>query len=164
EEPTPTLVTEKQPLAAYCQVPVTGVGTFDVETYYLPRVITCENGSADFQALKAQAVAARGYLYYKMSTSGMIADGTSDQVFTCGRQPGPEHYQAVAETAGEYLEYNDTIVAAFYVAGAIPGNRTTCVATASDSDPTNTERYVTYNQGNTGNGLEQTTLGWVNPG
>src|SRR5262245_46539904 len=64
------------PLEARCSAEVTGSGTVDVETDYLPHVIACENGAASFEALRAQAIAARSYLYYKLETSGSIGDGT----------------------------------------------------------------------------------------
>ena len=150
-------------LAAYCTATVIGKGVKDVETDYLPRVIRCENGSAPLEALKAQAVAARSYLYYKLNSAGQIADGQSDQVYTCTAQPTAIHYQAVNETAGIVLRYSNTQVAAFYVAGAKP-SAASCVAKAGDNDWSNTEKYVTYNQGKSGAGLTQTTLGWVNAG
>ncbi|MSP59966.1 MAG: hypothetical protein EXR72_06425 [Myxococcales bacterium] len=65
----------EQPLAAYCTANVKGVGKVDTEKVYLPRVVHCENGGAPYEALKAQAIAARTYLYYKMETAGSIADG-----------------------------------------------------------------------------------------
>ena len=150
-------------LSAYCTVNVIGKGTKAIETDYLPRVVRCENGGAPLEALKAQAVAARSYLYYKLNSSGSIADGTSDQVYTCGTQPSAVHYQAVTETAGQVLRYQGTQVAAFYVAAAVPSTAN-CVAKASDNDYSNTEHFVTYNWGKSGTGIKQTTLGWVNSG
>lgn len=150
-------------ITAYCTAMVNGVGERDVETDYLPHVVQCENGSAPLEALKAQAVSARTFLYYKLNTSGSINDGTSDQVYSCGRTPTLLHHQAVQETAGQVLRYSNATICAFYVAGAIP-TATGCVATASSNDPTNTERYVTYNWGLSGNDIHQTTLGWVNTG
>ncbi|NJL30921.1 MAG: SpoIID/LytB domain-containing protein [Phycisphaerales bacterium] len=58
-----------------------------VETDYIPNVVQAENGGASFEALKAQAVAARTYLYYKMETAGAIYDGTKDQVYSNGYPP-----------------------------------------------------------------------------
>jgi len=168
--PAPEYEVSQKPLQAYCQANVEGYGMVDMETDYLPRVIRCENGSAPLEALKAQAVAARGYAYYKMSTSGSLAPDTSDQKYDCAGDPSQIHYDAVAATAGQYVEYQGTIVASFYVAGAIPGNRSTCVAVSGDNDYSNTEHYVTYNEGKywdpTGGQAkaEQTTLGWVNDG
>jgi hypothetical protein len=147
-------------LDAYCQAMVVGVGVVDVETDYLPHVVNCENGAADFAALAAQAVAARSYLYYKLERTGMIADGTGDQVYTCGREPGIEHQMAVDATSGQVLRYMDTQVAAFYVAGA---HQTPPDCRGGMDDPTGTEPYVTYNQGKSGDGIDQTTLGFVDP-
>lgn len=148
-------------LEAYCSANVVGVGAVDVEADYLPSVVNCENGNASFEALKAQAVAARTYLYYRLDRTGDIDDGTGDQVYTCGREPGIQHYMAAQVTAGEVLQYRDVQVAAFYVAGALqsaPGCR------GGTDDPTGTERYVTYNDGKSGADVEQTSLGLVKPG
>jgi len=163
DTPLPRTGTIRSAVTAYCTAQVNGVGVVDVETDYLPHVIQCENGGASLEALKAQAVAARSYLYYKLDSSGSINDGTSDQVYSCGSSPGPQHYQAVDETAGVVLTYSGVTVCAFYVAGAIP-SAASCVATGSDNDYSNTEHYVTYNWGLSGNNIEQTTLGWVDPG
>ena len=40
----------------YCHATVLGRGVVEVEADYLPRVVTCENGAAGFEALMAQAV------------------------------------------------------------------------------------------------------------
>src|SRR5512139_3044056 len=79
------------PLTAYCTATVNGVGERDVETDYLPHVVQCENGAADIEALRAQAVAARTCLYYKLETAGSIGDGQGDQVYSCGRTPAADH-------------------------------------------------------------------------
>ena len=157
------LSTAAQPLEAFCSAEVQGTGSVDVETDYLPHVVNCENGGADFAALQAQAVAARTYLYYKLARQGNIGDGTGDQVFSCGREPGQQHRDAVNSTAGQVLRYQGTTIAAFFVAGAIP-SEADCHANGGDNDPTGTEHFVTYNEGRSGDGLEQTSLGWVNPG
>ena len=73
--PTPLLGARESALTAYCEALVTGVGVVSVEDDYLPRVVSCENGGAPLEALKAQAVAARSYLYYKLDRRGEIADG-----------------------------------------------------------------------------------------
>ena len=150
-------------LSAFCTVDVKGKGQKDVETDYLAHVVQCENGGAPFEALKAQAVAARSYLYYKLANQGYITDGQGDQVYSCGATPNAQQVQAVKDTAGQVLRYGGTQVAAFFVAGAKPSTAN-CVAKGSDSDATNTEKYVTYNWNKSGNGIEQTTLGWVNIG
>ncbi len=150
-----------QPVTAYCEAMVQGVGTIDVEADYLPRVVNCENGGAAFEALKAQAVAARTYLYYKLDRSGSIADGTNDQVYSCGRAPREEHFEAVRQTEGMVLQYAERTIAGFFVAGA--RNQPAPECRGSTDDPTNTERYVTYNEGRSGDELIQTTLGFVDP-
>jgi hypothetical protein len=156
----------RAPLDAFCSATVVGVGVVDVETDYLPNVVACENGNADDEALRAQAVAARSYLYYKLQNYGEVTDGTGDQVYTCSyTSPSARHYEAVASTAGEVLTYNGTLIAGFYVAGAIPSQED-CVALPGDNDPTSTEQWVTYNLGASGAGdyHEQTNLGWVDEG
>jgi len=146
------------PLTAYCEANVKGVGMVATEDKYLPNVVHCENGGAPFEALKAQAIVARTYLYYKMETSGAIADGTGDQVYSCGSGPTAEQIKAVKETAGQVLRYKGTTICAFFVAGGAaspPG----CVGSTSAS----TEKYVTYNEGKSGSGITQSSLGWVSP-
>jgi hypothetical protein len=154
-----------QALDARCTADVAGVGDVDVESDYLPHVIACENGAASLEALKAQAVAARSYLYYKAANypGQPITDGQGDQVYTCNNQPSAIHYEAVAATAGEVLTYQGTQIAAFYVAGAVPTS-TSCEAFAGDDDYSETEHYVTYNWGRRGSGADQTSLGWVDQG
>lgn len=154
--------THRLPVTAYCEANVQGVGWVDVENDYIPRVVACENGAAPFEALKAQAVTARTYLYYKMDGQGSIADGQNDQVYTCGNQPQQIHYDAAAETAGQVIRYSGVTICSFYVAGAIPST-SSCIPAPGDSDTFNTERYVTYNEGYSGDDVEQSTLGWVDP-
>ncbi|MCB9705644.1 MAG: hypothetical protein H6711_27510 [Myxococcales bacterium] len=156
----PTAVTKAPLPAAYCQINVNGV-LHDTETDYIPHVITCENGGANLEALKAQAIAARSVAYYAMAENGKICDGQGCQVYTCGAQPGAKAMQAAAETAGMYLSYNNTIKGrvltyAFYVAG---DNDQT--AGCKGVDPAaGTEKFVTYNEGKTGTNVKETTLGF----
>lgn len=147
---------------------VIGVGCVPMEDDYVPHVVACENGAADFEALKAQAVAARTYAYYTLIREGSIIDGQGDQVYTCGPQPLSQHYAAVNETACEVLTYPGTsafsVISSFYVAGAF----TTYTGIAPDfmnigADPTNTEQFVTYNFGLTGANIDQTSLGFQTP-
>jgi MYXO-CTERM domain-containing protein len=147
-------------LVAYCEANVIGSGVVDVETDYLAHVVQCENGAASFEALRAQAVSARSYLYYELERSGSIGDGQGSQVYSCGRTPTDAHYDAVASTSGQVLRYRDTQVAAFYVAGAL---QTSATCTGGTNDPTGTERWVTYNEGQSGAAVEQTRLGFVSP-
>ena len=158
---TPDLAVVQMPVTAVCTAQVDGIGAVDVESDYVPHVVACENGNADFEALKAQAVAARSVLYHTMGAHGSIGDGQHAQVYSCARAPSQAHYDAAAATAGQVLTYNGNIVYAFYVSGAIPSS-SGCVAQAGDNDPHGVEHYVTYNWNNSGASVEQTNLGWVN--
>ena len=148
------------PVVAYCQAQVDGVGVVDVEGDYLAHVVACENDAAGPAALAAQAIAARSYLYYRLDESGAIGDGQGDQVYSCANAPAPQHFAAVSATRGQVLRYQDTQVAAFYVAGARQDGPT---CRGSSDDPTGTERFVTYNDGLVGDTVVQTTLGRVDP-
>lgn len=147
-------------LDAYCTATVNGVGDLDVETDYLAHVVHCENGGAPLESLKAQAVAARSFLYYKLAKSGSINDGTGDQVYTCASGPDADDMEAVKETSGIVLQYKSTQVCAFFVAG---GNASPPSCEGTGSDPTNTEKYVTYNAGLSGPDIHQSTIGFVDP-
>lgn len=139
---------------------VTGSGNVATETDYVPNVCHCENGAASFEALKAQAVAARTFAYYKMNLQGFINDGTSDQVYSCAGSAGALQIAAAAATEGEILYVfdniaptGDVLIASFYVAGAIPTGPFNAanpgiIYDAGDNDPTNTERWVTYTYAN----------------
>jgi stage II sporulation SpoD-like protein len=132
----------------------------DTETDYLPHVVHCENGGAPLESLKAQAVASRTYLAYKMDTSGSIADGQGDQVYTCASEPDANDIEAVNETSGIVLQYKNASIAAFFVAGA-DSTPPACMDEGTDS--TDTVQYVTYNQGLSGSNINQTSLGFVDP-
>jgi hypothetical protein len=122
----------------------------DVETDYIPRVVQCENPDAPYESLKAQAVSARTYLTYRSDRKVLptITDGQSDQVYTCasnhyGSYVAADVRRAVEETRGEVVLWNGKITAGFFVAGS----RRTAETCRATSDPTNTERFVTYNFG-----------------
>jgi hypothetical protein len=149
-------------IAAECTAEVVGVGSLDTEAAYLPQVVACENGDGSDASLRAQAIAARSYLYFKMQTDGEIEDGQSDQVFTCNRKVEAAHRRAVEDTRGQVLSFRGTQVAAFYVAGALPpSGSTTC--RGGVVDPSKTEKFVTYNEGKSGDAIQQTRLGFVHP-
>jgi stage II sporulation SpoD-like protein len=159
-EPLGEIGESSHALEAFCEAEVSGSGVLDVENDYIPQVVACENGGASLEALKAQAVAARTYLYYKLRREGAIGDGQGDQVYTCNATAGGPHRRAAAETSGQVLMYGGVVIASFYVAGALQSGPD-CVG--GTSDPTGTEHFVTYNQGRSGGEVEQTTLGWVDP-
>jgi len=157
-------------LEAPCKINVEGIGQVDIEDEYIAGVISCENPNAPFQALKAQAVQARTFLYYKKFIEGKdtIRNSQADQVFRCNHAPnGPtaEHRRAATETRGQYLSWSNEIIASFYVAGTIPPNPDMNAPFAScrangGRDPTNTEKWVTYNKGKTNCDVEMTRLGF----
>ena len=85
--------------------------------------------SFNIEALKAQAVAARNYAYKKIKNSENsdydVIDTTANQVYldlTQLKESWKTNYvaninkirQAVSETSGEYLTYNDEIIDVFY--------------------------------------------------
>ncbi|PRP92201.1 Stage II sporulation protein [Enhygromyxa salina] len=142
---------------AYCEILVEGKGVKDMETDYLPHVITCENGGANLEALKAQAIAARSVAYYYIANQGSVCDSQGCQVYTCGAEPSAAAYQAVEETSGMYLNFNGVLTYAFYVAGDPNTPAPSCVG---DVD-VGTEHWVTYNENMAGPDVEQTALGWV---
>jgi len=143
---------------AFCTITVAGIGELDTEGDYLPHVITCENGGANLEALKAQAIAARSVAYYNMASAGSICDGQGCQVYSCGAEPQAVHYQAVAETSGLYLSYDATLTYGFYVAGDTDTAPPSCVGATGS-----TEHWITYNEGKSGPDVEQTELGFVGP-
>lgn len=147
------------PTKAHCSINVTGKGEKSMEDDYLPHVITCENGGANLQALKAQAIAARSVAYYAIATSGGICDGQGCQVYGCGATPSAKAKQAVKETAGQYLKYGGMLTYGFYVSGDPSSPAPSCKG--SSSHPM--EKYVTYNSGKTGTGVKQTSLGYIGP-
>ncbi len=141
---------------AYCEAHVRGVGVVDVERVYLPRVLACEHGNASDAALRAQAIAARSYLYYRLDRVGWIRDGQMDQVFSCRREPDERHHAAVLDTAFQVLAHDGHPVAGFYVSGAFPRRRG---CRGGRTDPDRTERYVTYNDGQRGKGVRRSPIG-----
>lgn len=149
-------------LEAYCTAQVEPVGILDVETDYLVRVLACERGEVHAEALKAQAVVSRSYLYYKLDTADLITDSPSDQMYTCATITLPTYVDAVNATSGEVLMYEGVSVCTFYVSGAVLlGDN--CIAGAGDPDPTDTEQYVTYNWNKSGDDIDQSALGFVSP-
>jgi MYXO-CTERM domain-containing protein len=146
------------PLAeAYCDITVEGTGSVPLETDYLPHVITCENGGANLEALKAQAIAARSVAYYYIANYGSVCDSQGCQVYSCASEPSALAYQAVEETSGIYMNYNDVLTYAFFVAGDPNTESPGCVGNVN----VGTEHWVTYNEGQSGVDVTQTELGWV---
>ncbi|MBK8238559.1 MAG: hypothetical protein IPK74_23775 [Deltaproteobacteria bacterium] len=153
----PPVTAVKATPQAQCVANVIGIGEIDLENDYLPHVVHCENGGANFEALKAQAIAARSVVYQSMATHGNICDGQGCQVYSCGSEPTEEQRRAVAETAGQILTYNGQITYGFFVAGDPNTAPPDCVGKPGAK----TESLVTYNEGAVGDDVEQTELGWV---
>lgn len=159
-----TLGSHSDPITARCSVTVSGYGTVDVENDYLPNVINCENGAASDEALRAQAVAARTYLYYQLQTgTTTLTNSTSHQVYKCGKTVQQRHKDAVKATSGYVLTHvgideAKECICSFFVAGAVPST-STCKAAAGDNDYSNTEKLVTYNEGKTGSAVKPSPQG-----
>jgi hypothetical protein len=79
-------------------------------------------------------------------------------VYGCGATPSAKAYQAVKETAGIYLSYGGMLTYGFYVAGDSNASPPGC----KDVGGTTT-KYITYNEGKTGTGVKQTSLGYIGP-
>lgn len=126
------------------------------EEDYLPRVVTGENGHAHLEALKAQAVASRTYVLRAMrddrSLGRTVPIPNSQKFQVYSRGAFPQCITAVEATRGEVARYQGRLVIANYVAGAIWTNG------RPGKDPTNTERWVTYNMGRTGKSVLPTKL------
>jgi hypothetical protein len=148
----------------FCSVPVRGYGTKNLEDDYLPKVVECEHGPADFETLKAQAIAARSIALYKIYDEQVsaIAASTAAQHYNCGRPVSQRVRDAVEATEGQVLTYNDYIVAAFYKAGATR-NAGDSTCSPAGGPFTRTESEITHNENRTGANIEQTTIGWVHP-
>ncbi|AKB13106.1 SpoIID/LytB domain protein [Methanosarcina thermophila] len=123
------------------------IEVLDIETEYLPYVVAAENGEAPFESMKAQAVVSRTFAYYKKNhPSGSnfdLYDDERDQVYNPNKVLNKNHKKAVSETNGFILKYDGDTICSFYVKGT-----------------GNTAKYVTYNEGKSGDSIYQTSLGW----
>jgi predicted small metal-binding protein len=135
-------------------------GWMSLEDQYVPRVCTAENGGADFEALKAQAVAARTYLLRAMrddpslGTSKPILNGTSFQAYSASASQGC--VDATNATRGVTGRWGGELIIANYVAGALVNEDGSLGA-----DLYGTEHWVTYNEGLTGSDVKPTALSWT---
>jgi hypothetical protein len=143
-------------------------GWLDLETDYLPRVVTRENGNAASAALEAQAIAARTYVLRAMLDHPSLGTPAqpiinSEKFQTYAATATAQCIDATRRTAGIVATYSHQLILGNYVAGAIwtpsgvPGQ-----------DTTNTEKWVTYNKGKTGTFVKPTALAstarWENRG
>ena len=157
DDQSPEYETRRSKLSDFCEVDVNGYGTLSVEEEYLAQVVTCEHSGAPFEALKAQAIAARGYAKYITDVEKRALEPTvRDQDYRCGRTPTPEAIRAVKETAGQVLTHNGKLILPFYVAGSTNVDASSCKASGSYG----TQKYVTYNHGRIGSQVQPSSLGW----
>lgn len=167
------LVATRAPLSAHCSIVVKNKGVVDMETDYVPNVTCCENGNAPDQALRAQALAARSVAYHNLgngsgTASKPIDDSQGVQVYSCGGRADSRLNACKAaanDTSGMILRYRDTTLCAFYVSGS-KGEclDAQCVDKGNTSASCYTwqQKYVTYNEGKSGNNVQQSSQGWVN--
>ncbi|HVJ88711.1 MAG TPA: SpoIID/LytB domain-containing protein [Labilithrix sp.] len=136
---------------------LTAAGWLSLEREYVPRVIAGEHLHAHPEAKAALAIAARTFVLRAMrdrATLGRttpIPNGESFQVFARGATE--ECVVAAAATHGIVLRYQGRMILANHVAGGHwkPDG-------LLGSDPTNTERWVTYNVGRSGPDVTPTRL------
>lgn len=124
------IATDKKSLATSCypgsikitanNTKITAINITDVEQY-LKGVVPYEMGQLDssrFEALRAQAVAARTYAYKHFGsreTLGFdIYADTRDQVYKGLNSATPLTDKAVSSTAGIVMTYNDDFIIAYY--------------------------------------------------
>jgi len=135
-------------------------GWMSLEDEYVPRVCTQENGAADAEALKVQAVAARTYLLRAMrdderlgTTASPVINGQSFQAYA---DTASDACRAATEaTRGVVGRYQGELVIANYVAGSLVNADGTM-----GNDPTKTEKWITYNEGKTGTDVAPTALSY----
>lgn len=91
--------------------------TIDLEEY-LVGCVAAEIGNAPLEACKAQAIASRTFALNAIKSKGYITDkSSSDQAFRSERLTGyPNVIQAVKDTKGEVLYYNNKLAKAYYSA------------------------------------------------
>lgn len=117
---------------------------------YVACVTTAENGLAAPAALRAQAIAARTFVLRAMrdrpdlgTSANPIPNSNRFQVYV--HTPSKQAVEATSDTAGLVCRYMGELIICNFVAGALwtkegkPGQ-----------DPTETEKWVTYNEGRTG--------------
>jgi len=129
------------------------VVALDMESEYLPIVVAGMVSEASEESLKAQAIVARSYAFYKMAYEPMggseyhMVDADSIQMYnpTEWYALTPERQdmvrQAISDTKGLVLKYAGVLVDSVYVRG--------------DSK---TDQWITLNEGKSGNAITQSTL------
>jgi Stage II sporulation protein len=125
---------------------------------YVARVCTGElSNTAPFEAIAAQAIAARTYVARAMRDHPALGKfapiQTGPRFQVMAKAAEPIFRQAAEETRGLVILYQGRMILANYVAGALwtPDG-------LPDKDPTSTERWVTYNAGKRGRDVTPTRL------
>jgi Stage II sporulation protein len=138
------------------QIVTESEGVLDIEDNYIPRVVTREDGAAPPAALEAQVIASRTYLLRAMFDDRSLGTSAkpvrnSGRFQTYAPTATKQCIEATRATAGIVATYRHELILANYVAGAL---RT--ADGGIGADPTNTEQYVTYNEGKTGTSVKPT--------
>ncbi len=136
---------------------LTTAGWLSLEREYVPRVVAGEHLHAHPEAKAALAIAARTFVLRAMrdrvtlGRTTAIPSGEQFQVFA--RHATADCIEAAARTQGIVLRYQGRMILANHVAGAYwnPNG-------SPGSDPTKTERWVTYNVGRRGREVIPTSL------
>lgn len=120
----------------YCPngITVTGrdAGTYDLDDY-VDRVVTCENGGANEEALKALAVAARTYALNRTDNcKNSIENSTNAQVMSTPNctEASDKVKNAISTVRGSVLLYNGDIFSTQYSTG-YGSNNGTCPSSGS---------------------------------
>ncbi|WP_170230019.1 SpoIID/LytB domain-containing protein [Polyangium fumosum] len=136
---------------------LTTAGWLSLDLEYVPRVVAGEHLHAHPEAKAALAIAARTFVLRAMrdrptlGRTTAIPSGEQFQVFS--RYSGEGCVKASTRTQGIVLRYQGRMILANHVAGAYwkPDG-------SHGPDPTNTERWVTYNAGRQGRDVIPTHL------
>jgi len=125
-------------------------GWMDLEEQYVPGVVTAEHESAKWHALQAVAVAARTYVLRamrddpKLGTEAKPIPNSGDfQTFV--KTPVGHAREAAQSTKRLVCRHGGQLILCNYVAGAL-----WTAYGIQGQDPTETEKWVTYNEGKTG--------------
>jgi peptidoglycan hydrolase-like amidase len=145
--PTPTSMPSGDTIRVYRSA--TGqIDVLNIETEYLPYVLAAENDIAPFESMKAQAVASRTFAYYKKEhpsgTNFDVYDDSRDQNYKPWLVLTDIEINSVSQTNGIVIKWGDVTICSFYVSGA-----------------DDYAKYVTYNEGKSGEDITQSTIGWV---
>jgi len=135
----------------------TTAGWLSLEREYVPRVVAGEHLHAHPEAKAALAIAARTFVLRAMRdrpTLGRTTAIPSGQHFQVFAKSAPDACrEAASRTRGIVLRHQGRMILANHVAGA-SWNRDG----SHSHDPTNTERWVTYNLGRRGMDVVPTGL------